>query len=163
MKKLFAKIKGVFQPGGEIEGIDGSNFWDKLNSAYYKEFPEEWYDVPLYADFEVYRPILDGSTATHIRERLPNETVTEDAIWRAGLKMWWVGQEVFVTTTFRGPAENRCNGVVGKIRLVKITSVEKDDTPIAERWIDQSTERVQNKSVIARGEGKDILTFEVVE
>lgn len=143
------------------------NFWRELDDDYYKDRPEEWENGSFYVDAEFFKPILDGLESAWTRPRLPNETVTEDAIWRAERKIWRVGLEVFVTTTYRVPAPGKDKGVIGKIRLVKIFPVEKDDAPvvpIAARWIDKLTfSKNGSKEIIARGEGKDILTFEVVE
>lgn len=159
--------EGEMPPAGtpqELKSLFANpNFWRELDDYYYKDRPEEWENESFYVDAEFFKPILDGLESTWTRPRLPNETVTEGAIWRAERRIWRVGLEVFVTTTYKVPGANKDEGVIGKIRLVKITPAEKDNTPTASRWIDQLTKRVQNKKIIARGEGEDILTFEVVE
>lgn len=183
MRKLFAKIRGFFQPRGEIrtlaisEGetppddtpqelknlLASPGFWRELDDDYYKDRLDEWENETFYIDAEFYETIISGLTDSYTRSRLSNEWVTEDAIWRAGRAIRKVGRISNATTNPQGNEDEKKASVICKIKLVKIAPVEKDDTPTSERWIDQSTKRVQNKSIIASGIGEDILTFEVVE
>lgn len=184
MRKLFAKIRGFFQPRGEIRTLAISEgetppddtpqelktlfanpgFWRELDDDYYENRPEEWENETFYVDAEFYKPIISGLTDSYTRARLSSEWVTEDAIWRAGRAIRRIGRISNVTTNPRGDEDQKRAATIGKIRLAKITPVEKDAAPTAAKLIQEKTFRKNgDKEIIARGEGKDILTFEVVE
>jgi len=93
-------------------------FWRELNDDYYKTFPDLWEEGALYADGPEFVEILEGKTSIFKRRLSSDEKADDEAVWRAGRKIWEIGR------TFNVRAEPYKEPVLGMIKLTSIESIQ---------------------------------------
>lgn len=99
--------------------MTANDFWQGLNDSYYETFPELWEEDPLYVDGPKFVAILNEETSVFNRRLTSDEEVTENALIRAGRKIWEVGRVYHVR------AEPWKEPTLGQIKLISIQQVNE--------------------------------------